>query len=162
MNWSAFFNLMLRRPKKVLDFRESFSVASFPEIDCAAVGFRGLAFGYVANQVNALRCCSGLRRSPLALGFSCSGEPDVPSRGKQWNLLSFWLSIPRQWLLQSHKAELPVLTCWRQQRDVLPQWIAIQRQWLLPSALSRTEIHSQQRDSGGRHNLLVPGKTHAS
>ena len=99
-------------------------------------------------QANALRCRSGLRRSPLALGFSCSSEPDVPSRGKQWNFLSFWLPIPRQWLLQSHKAELPVLPRRRQQRDVLPQRIAIQRQWLLPSALRRAEIHPQRRRGG--------------
>ena len=90
------------------------------------------------NQANALRCCFGLRRSPLALGFSCSGEPDVPSRGKQWNLLPFWLPVPGS--LLGHKAELPVLPRWRQQRDVLPQWIAIQGQWLLYCALSRLII----------------------
>ena len=103
-----------------------------------------------------------LRWRPKALGISCSGEPDVPSRGKQWNFLSFWRPIPGQWLLQSHKAELPVFPCWRQQRDVLPQWIAIQRQWLLPNALSRAEIRPQRRRDGGGHNNRFLNETHAS
>ena len=80
----------------------------------------------------------------------------------RWNLLPFWLPIPRQWLLQSHKAELPVLPRWRHQWDVLPQRIAVQGQRLLPSALSRAEIHLQQRRGEGRHNYRFPCKTHES
>ena len=76
--------------------------------------------------------------------------------GKQWNFLSFWLSIPRQWLLQAHKAELPVLPRWRQQWDVLPQWISIQGQWLLPSALGKAEIHPLALGQGREERQLTP------